>query len=61
MTGYFHDKTKIIKENFEVDYHLLVKYCRRQYTLLPPNWAKSIAKFNTKIQDFKRVLDLNYK
>ena len=29
--------------------------------LLPPTWAKSFTKFNPKMQDFKRVLDLNCK
>ena len=42
-------------------YHLLLKYCWSQYTLFPPTWAKSITKFNTKVQDFKRILDLNCK
>ena len=26
-----------------------------------PTWAKSLKKFNQKMQDFKRVLDLNCK
>ena len=30
VTGYFFDKTKISKENLQVNYHLLLKYCRRQ-------------------------------
>ena len=30
ITGYFYDKTKISKENFRVDYYLLLKYCKRQ-------------------------------
>ena len=25
-TGYFHDKTKISKENLRVDYYLVLKY-----------------------------------
>ena len=33
ITGLFHDKTKISKENFQVNYYLLLKYCRRQCTL----------------------------
>ena len=33
---YFHDKAKNSKEYFQMDYYLLVKYCRKQYTLLPP-------------------------
>ena len=35
ITGYFHVKTIISKENFRVDCYLLLKYCRRQCTLLP--------------------------
>ena len=34
ITGYFHDKTKISKENLRVDYYLLLKYSKRQYALL---------------------------
>ena len=41
ITAYFNDKTKISKKNLRVDYHLLLKYCRRQCALLPPTWAKS--------------------
>ena len=33
ITGYFQDKTKILKENLRVDYYLLLKYCRRQYKI----------------------------
>ena len=43
-----------------MDYYLPLKYStRRQRTLLPSTWAKSLTKFNLKMQDFKRVLDLN--
>ena len=60
--GYFHEKTKISRKNLQVDYCLLLKYCRRQWrTLLPPTWAKSLAKFNHKMQDFQCVLGLNCK
>ena len=52
-TGYFYDKTKISKENLLVDYYLLLKYCSRQCTLLSPIRAKSLTKFNTKMQDVK--------
>ena len=31
----FHDKTLISTENIRLDCCLLLKYCRRQYTLLP--------------------------
>ena len=61
VTSCFHDKTIISKENFRLDCYLLLKYCTRQHTLLPPTWAKSLTKFNSKMQDFKRVLDLNCK
>ena len=61
ITGCFHDKTIISKENFRVDCYLLLKYCRRQCTLLAPTRAKSLTKFNPKMQGFKRVLDLNSK
>ena len=55
ITGYFYEKAKISKENIPVDYHLLLKYCRRQCTLLSPTWAKSLTKFNSKMQGFERV------
>ena len=58
-TGCFHDKTRISKENIRLDCYLLLKYCRRQCTLLSPTRAKSLTKFNAKMQDFKRSLDLN--
>ena len=63
ITGYFHDKTRISKENLRVDYYLLLKCCKRQCTLyfpLPgPNHLQ--LKFNSKMQDIKHVLDLNCK
>ena len=52
-TGYFYEKTKISKENLRVDYYLLLKYCSRQCTLPSPTLAKSLTKFNIKMQDFK--------
>ena len=61
ITGCFLDKTIIFKENNRLNCYLLLKYCRRECTLLPPTWAKSLIKFNHKMQDFKRVLDLNCK
>ena len=68
-TGYFYDITKIFKESLRVDYCLLRKYCRRHLlffplylgTLLSPTGAKSLTKFNLKMQDFKRVLNLTCK
>ena len=62
ITGYFYDKTKVFKENLRVDYYLLLKCCKRQCTLLPlpgPNHLQ--LKFNSKMQDVKRVFDLNCK
>ena len=59
ITGCFHNKTIISKENFRVDCYLPLKYCRIQCILLLPNWAKSLTKFNPKTQDFERVLYLN--
>ena len=38
-------------------YYLLLKYCRRQCSLLLLTWANSLTKFNPKMQDFKRVLN----
>ena len=42
ITGYFHDKTKVSKENLQVDHYLLLKCCMGQCTLLPPTWSKSL-------------------
>ena len=42
ITGYFHDKTKVSAENLRVDYYLLLKCCKRQCTLLPPTWTRSL-------------------
>ena len=41
ITGYFHDKTKISRENLQGGFHLLLKCCTRQCTLLPSTWSKS--------------------
>ena len=60
ITGYFYDKTKISKKNLGVDHYLLLKCSQRQCTLLPPTWTRSLTlEFNSKMQDVKRVLDLN--
>ena len=48
MTGCFHDKTIISKENIRLDCYLLLKYCKGQCTLLPPTLAKSLTKLNPK-------------
>ena len=42
ITGYFHDKTKIFKKNLRVDYYLLLKCSKKQCSLLPPTWTKSL-------------------
>ena len=42
IIGYFHDKTKISKENLRVDYYLQLKCSKKQRTLLPPTWTKSL-------------------
>ena len=60
-TGYFHNKTKISREKSSSESLFAAKIFRRQCILLPSTWAKSHTKFNPKIQDFKRVLDLNCK
>ena len=51
-TGYFYEKTKISKENLPVDYYLLLKYCKRQCTLISRTWALSLINFYPKMQDF---------
>ena len=42
ITGYFHDKTEISKENLRVDCYLLLQCSRRPCTLLSPTWTKSL-------------------
>ena len=61
ITDCFHDKTKISKENLRVGFHLLLKCCTSQSTLLllpGPNHVQ--LNFNTKMQDVKRVFNLNF-
>ena len=59
ITNRFHDKTTISEENIRLDCYLLQKYCRRQCTLSLSTWAKLLTKFNPKMQDFTRLLDIN--
>ena len=63
IIAWFHDKTKIFKENLRVDYYLQLKYCWRQCSLTSflgqTNHLQ--LKFNNKLQDVKRVLHLNCK
>ena len=54
----FKAKQKSLKEDFRVDFDLLLKYCRRQCMLFSRTWAKSLTNFNPKMQDFKRALGL---
>ena len=42
ITGYFHDKIKVSKENLRVDYYLLLKCSKKHCTLLPATWTKSL-------------------
>ena len=59
-TGYFYDKQKSLRKIFKCII-ILLKYCSGQCTLLFSTWAKSLTKFNLKMQDVKRVLDFNSK
>ena len=61
ITGCFYDKTIIFKKNNRLECYLALKYCGRQDSLLTPTWAKSLTKFNHKMQNVKRALDLNCK
>ena len=58
-TSYFYEKNS--KNKLRVDYYLLLKYCTRQCALIFSTWAELLTKFNFKMQNFKRLLDLNYK
>ena len=49
---YFYDKTKTSKKNLPLHRYLLLKYCSRQCILLATILAKSLTKFNPKMQDF---------
>ena len=45
ITGSFHDKTKISKENIRLDCYLLLKYCRSNAIYFPlpgPNHLQSL-------------------
>ena len=57
---YFHDKTKISNKPFS-GLLFTAKILHEAVHLTSPTWAKSLTKFNIKIQDFERVLDLNCK
>ena len=59
ITGCFHDKTKISKKDFRLLFTAKILQKAKYFT--SPIWAKSLTKFNPKMQDFKCVLDLNCK
>ena len=63
ITGYFHYKTKISNENVQVDYYLLLKCSKKQCTLYFPLSGPNHLqlKFNTRMKDVKRILDLHCK
>ena len=42
ITGYFYDKTKISKENFRVDYYLLLQCSQRQSILITSPYLDQI-------------------
>ena len=60
-TGCFHDKTKKLFGKSLSGSLFTAKILQEAMYLTPLTWAKSLTKFNPKIQDFKRVLDLNFK
>ena len=61
-TGHFYAKQKSPKSNaYSRDYYLLLKILQEAMYFASTTWAKFLTKFNPKIQDFKRVLDLIYK
>ena len=55
-TGYFHDKKKFSKTNLRVHYFMLKMLQKAMYHDFPD--LGQVTKFNPKMQDFKRVLDL---
>ena len=56
----FMTKQKLPRNIFEWIILLFTsKILQEAMYLTSPTWAKSLAKFNTKMQDVKRVLDLN--
>ena len=58
----FITKQKSLQGDLQMDYYLLLKYCRRQcYFSPPPTSAKLLTKVKTKMQDFQLALDLNCK
>ena len=58
-TGYFHDKTKIFQGRSSSEWFNAKNVTESNVPWFP--WPGQITKFNPKMQDFKRVLDLTYK
>ena len=59
-TGYFYDKNKNLYDKSSSRLFFTFKILHERHCiLLSPIWAKSLTKFNFKMQDFKLVLDLN--
>ena len=48
ITGGFHDKTIISKENNRLDYYSLLKYSRRQCTSLPLSGSNHLQNLTSK-------------
>ena len=57
-TGYFHDKTKIFKGKFSSEWFNAKNVAESNVPWIP--WLGQATKFNPKMQDFKRVLDLTW-
>ena len=57
-TGYFHNKIKIFKAKFSSEWFKAKNVAESKVPWLP--WPGQVTKFNPKMQDFKRVLDLTW-
>ena len=56
ITGYFHDKTKISKENLRVDYYLLLNVARDNAPYFPLSGPNHLQlKSNSKMPDVERI------
>ena len=57
-TGYFHDKAKIFKGKSSSEWFNAKNVAENNVPWIP--WPGQVTKFNPKMQDFKRVLDLTW-
>ena len=57
-TSYFHDKTKIFKGKSSCEWFNAKNVAENNVPWFP--WLGQVTKFNPKMQDFKRVLDLTW-